>query len=234
MNNKLLVIVASIALSSISISAHASIITGGALLNSADATQIEAWLGGGPVDFTNVWSGTTGATSVSWHAAVDTIGPTISIYQVSFNGGILLIGGYTQASWQGSGYVSDPNAFIFNLTSGIMQTTKNVNGLNAILTGSYNFAQFGTTDLFGGWNNLGQVYTVAGSAGNADYGLGPGVSTSILGATVFNGFSVLGLDTYSIAAGTAPAVPLPAPISLLAIGFAGLSFNRRKFHKQVS
>ena len=118
MKSKIAVLLATAATYLLPVSANAGIVTGGSLLSNSDANRIETWLGSGDLDFTNIWSGSRGATASSWHAAVDNAGPTVSIYDVTYMNQRYLIGGYTDASWSGANfYVSDTDAFVFNLTS---------------------------------------------------------------------------------------------------------------------
>nr|WP_281719582.1 PEP_CTERM-anchored TLD domain-containing protein [Nitrosomonas nitrosa] len=131
---------------------HADTIVGGGVLDSAGANKLEMWLGVSDQDFINVFDRaidiTIGITNVyddlirktpaDWHAVVDDIGPTFTIYEVVINTEsavtledttTLLIGGYTDASWAGNNsFQHAPNSFIFNLTTDEVQYTNGVNG----------------------------------------------------------------------------------------------------------
>ena len=222
--------------------ALAGTVTGGSLLDSAGADQLETWLGVGDQDFTNVWSGDAGVgTASSWHAAVDGVGATFSIYNVTLgDGSTALIGGYTALDWSDSGYVFDATAFIFNLTSGEAQFTQHYN--NSIYRDSNYFATFGNGhDIFGGYGTLATCngsnhhpicdgytysYNYDQSQGQisiaGDTGSGNGSSGDPYYHIVVNS-----LETYTFAPAMAN-VPLPAGGLLLITALGGLAFARRR------
>jgi hypothetical protein len=106
-----------------------TIIGGSTLLTTGYVTQLENWLGEGPLALTNIFTkGITGSNSTDWHNAVNNQGRTFSVFEiVDNNQATLVIGGYNPQSWNSSGgYNFTPNdadrtAFIFNLTTGVVQ-----------------------------------------------------------------------------------------------------------------
>lgn len=215
------------------LSANAGVVTGGSLLSNSAADQLENWLGSGDLNFTNIWSGAAGATSISWHASVDNVGPTVSIYDISVGTTRYLIGGYTDNNWYRSGnpdYQIDNDAFIFNLTAGIVK--RNSESLNstaryAIYAAPGYFATFGGGhDIYGGVNILG-----APQAGYAypGYSYGPYLAGNIVnGGTSVTYFTVNSLETYAFAPVTqSQDLPEPAPLALIGLGVAGIWLGRR-------
>ncbi|WP_434052456.1 MAG: PEP_CTERM-anchored TLD domain-containing protein [Roseibium sp.] len=222
-----------------STSVMASTVNGGSLLSSSDADQLETWLGVGPQDFTNIWSGGIGATAASFHAAADDAGPTISIYSITHNQlGNMRIGGYTTQSW-GSDfaiYKSDPDAFIFNLDSGEIQRPTGVyNDLYAILAYEDYFPTFGGGhDLYGGRVTLGgstpysYSYTYDTSQGQITVAGDSGAYQGDSGYSYY-GWSVNSLEVYTFQSAST-VVPLPSALPLLAgaLGIVGFMGWRRK------
>jgi len=119
----------------------------------AEFTNLEIWLGKGPITLTNIYSADA-ADGISngisgFHAAVDGRGPTITLIKVSETGDVL--GGYTAVSWGSvDDYVTDDAAFIFNLTNNDVRYV-NSGGLNALA----DFSDVGPT--FGGGHDLGII-----------------------------------------------------------------------------
>ncbi len=197
--------------------------------DGAGADQLETWLGVGDQNFTNVWAGDAGVgTASSWHAAVDGVGATFSIYDVTLvDGSSALIGGYTALDWSGLGDVTDLTAFIFNLTTGEAQFTQpNGNGSASIYTNSDYFATFGGGhDIFGGAITLGSYM---GSAHSFSYDPSQGLITLAGDGTSGSGtnFTVKTLETYTFE--PAATVPLPAGGLLLITALGGLGMARRR------
>lgn len=110
------------------------------LLILAFASQIETWMGVGSLAFTNLYTKTGGDTSATFHGAVDSKGPTVTLLQATvfaaaessaLFGQTFIIGGYNPFSWDASIggvlVVNDDalrNAFIYNLTTSQMQSER--------------------------------------------------------------------------------------------------------------
>lgn len=220
--------------------ASAGIVTGGSLLASTDADQLETWLGVGDQDFTNIWSGTAGvSTAADFHAAVDGAGPTFSIYEAAFQNTTIRIGGYTTLDWGGTtGYAYDSEAFIFNLDSGEAQFYQQYPQYAVYRNGSY-FSTFGGGhDIFGGTGILGTYYgdTSAdwrdGYTYSHSYDQSQG-QISVAGDSGYGGgdsgifwdeIGVLSLEVYTIA--DAQNVPAPTPLGLMVAGLIALGLRR--------
>ncbi len=225
----------SLALLGLSVSSvNASTIIGGDLLDQAGANQLESWLGVGSQTFTNIFDGTTGAKSASWHSAVDGIGDTISIYDVTYGGTSYLIGGYRHAANTNSGgWTVDPLAFIFNLsdtTPFMLDQTPSVWSPSccSVYDSPGYFATFGGGhDIWGGSTTLGNGGYVHGG-----YSYGAAASNrrgpiDILGLpATYKNVSIAGLETYTYASF---AVPVPAAVWLFGTALIGLvGFGKRK------
>ena len=228
-------VMVSLALTVSSFSAHAGIIdSSSVLLDDAGATQLETWLGQGDLDWDSIWYGATGATATSWHGAVDSAGPTVSIYDVTYNGASYLLGGYTGLSWGGTAWQGDNSneTFIFNLNSGLVQYDNYVINYYDVYARPNYFATFGAGhDLFGGAHTLGGAgylnactYAAFGTTATC----GDVNRVNIFGVQQRSNFTVNGLETFTFA--PAAAVPEPATLAIFALGMIGLA--SRRFKKQ--
>ncbi|SIS42539.1 PEP_CTERM-anchored TLD domain-containing protein [Neptunomonas antarctica] len=202
-------------------------------LSNSSATWLEGRLGQGDLDWDSIWYGTTGASSTSWHAAVDGVGPTVSIYDVNYAGQNYLIGGYTDLDWTSGGYKHDStdgffDSFIFNLNTQTTHKSMPGNwgtGVYAIYAVSTHFATFG-----GGHDIFGGSYTLGGNAYSnwqGTYNLGLG--NIIDNANNVASFTVNSLETFAFA--PAASVPTPGTIALFSLGLMGLGLNRRRQRK---
>jgi hypothetical protein len=97
--------------------------SGTSLLDQGRRRQLERWLGAGEFTFNNVFTRQTGDTSLDFHAAVDGMGPTFTLMQVTNAGGAsYVVGGYNPQSWSSTDgwHVTDfdwqRTGFIFNMT----------------------------------------------------------------------------------------------------------------------
>ena len=220
---------------------HAGIIDSNShLLNHHSATQLEGWLGKGDLNWNSIWYGETGATSLSWHAAVDGIENTVSIYDITTSKGQnFLIGGYNALAWSDSAdWLNDDDGvwenFIFNLTTDRkLQTDDPVTdwfvGEHATYNNENHFASFGGGfDLYSGFNTIGNNGFAASNGtyvGEYHSGLGNVVD----GNTIHTShFTVNGLETFSFSEGIGDVnqVPEPSTLALFALGIIGIASRR--------
>jgi MYXO-CTERM domain-containing protein len=210
------------------------------LLDDAGATLLEGWLGQGDLDWNSEWYGGIGATSSSWHAAIDTLTHTVSIYKaINSLGQEVLVGGYTTNNWSGSGYKVDSTAFIFNITQPEYQA-------NTILTlSTYAIPQYFATfggghDLSGGYLNIGSTngtwddgytnsHSYDTSQGTIDVGNGNPVGENGSNSS----FRVIGLETFTFSAAAPEVTDTPAAlVGMLPLLGLGLAFVRRRNTKK--
>lgn len=227
-----------------------AIVGGSSLLSGGDVTQLETWLGEGPLTLTNIFTkGIDGTTSTDWHNSVDGQGRTFSIIRIVDNLGVeATIGGYNPQSWNStSGYNitlddADRTAFIFNLSTGIAHyqckstdnstcgeddAYANEQGIHQ----TYNAAHFGP--LFGSGNDLrvegdlnsgwGWATSYGAPAGDV---YGGSVSPLDTDPSTHNWQAVTALETFTISEFT--AVPTPHSLALFGLGLLGLGYFRRK------
>lgn len=222
---------ASFLFSTASISAHAGLIDpDSVLLNESSASQLEAWYGQGDLDWDSIWYGTTGATSASWHNAVDGKLNTFSIYNVTFDNQEFLIGGYHAGAWMSTnGYQHgyDDN-FIFNLTTSEKRDTS----VSLWKTTDYNvydhvsyFATFG-----GGFDLTGSQGSIGSSGSSTPYGTYNGSVSTPNRGNIIDGtdrnvtFIVNSLETFTVS--KAVNVPEPSTLAIFALGVIGFAARR--------
>lgn len=70
------------------------------LLTPAFELQLEAWLGEGDLDFTNVYTRIAADDNLDFHAAADGQGRTFTLVEVVWLGNTYVIGGYNPQSWR--------------------------------------------------------------------------------------------------------------------------------------
>lgn len=102
------------------LNAQAAVVVGGSsLLTGTFLSQLETQLGEGPITLTNIFTKSTGSTSLDFHNAVDGQGRTFVVMQATEdNGNAAVIGGYNPQSWNSVGHTSpaETSSFLFNLS----------------------------------------------------------------------------------------------------------------------
>lgn len=227
-----------------------AIVGGSSLLSGGDVTQLETWLGEGPLTLTNIFTkGIDGTNSIDWHNSVDGMGRTFSIIRIVDNLGVeATIGGYNPQSWNSSGGYNrtdndaDRTAFIFNLSTGIVQYQ--CKKADAITCGDDNdsfngngrwqtFNDVNSGPTFGNGHDIvvGATLTFGYSftrsygdpTGDASDGADSPLDTD---PTTHNWQSITALETFTIAEFT--AVSTPDSLALFGLGLLGLGYYRRK------
>jgi TLD len=229
------------------------------LLTPTYQSELESWLGSGPMQFTNIFSAANGdgKTAEDFHAAADGVGPTFTLASVTRGSNTYIVGGYDPQSWNGAGNYNfaftygSQDAFIFNLTSDTIQRE------NHDASGEYqtlDYSGLGPTwgqsfDLtFGDYNGYGPDNLDYGSTFNYSYGGSFG--TDILGDPdlfvdgnrgVYDPFTVNVLDVYTLGpAATQPVSGVPdhggtaAMLGLSLVGIALLVPGRRIAPRQAA
>lgn len=211
------------------------IIGGSALLTPGSASQLETWLGEGPLTLTNIFTKTTGSTAADFHAAADGQGRTFSIMEVTGLldmgsvpvPGTFIIGGYNPQSWSSIGdYNYSPpsptDAFLFNLTSGSLLPQRTDGSYGVYQT--YNWGPYGPT--FGGGHDLfsGDLYT--GYAFAYSYTTTPFVGPNVFGGT-YHTFNIDRVEVFTIS-NSVEAVPEPTTLALLGAGLVAVRARRRR------
>jgi hypothetical protein len=209
-----------------------SIVGGSSLLSLADVSQLETWLGEGPLTLTNVYTKAPGDTAATFHAAVDGNGRTFFVGEFDadapYTGGTQRLGGYNPQSWSSSGdynltpNTEDKDAFLFNLTQSFVYRQR---GMHQTM----NYPTYGPT--FGGGHDLfidelldwgyveGQTYCPPGPQ--------PSVCADLLGENIpgqhfgtWDRIEVFTISPY--------VVPEPATAALVWLGMVTLASARRR------
>ena len=88
MRRKVARIVIAMLVAAYSAGSFAGMIVGGStLLTPTYVSELETWLGEGPLELTNVYTKAPGNTSLDFHAAVDGLGPTFVVMQATEDSG---------------------------------------------------------------------------------------------------------------------------------------------------
>jgi hypothetical protein len=199
------------------------------LLTAPYQTQLQNWLDAtglysGTLAFTNIYEKTPGDTGTTFHAAVDSKGPTITLISATIGNVTNVIGGFDPQSWQsgvGYQYVADPtkwNAFIFDLNTNDLRTETNPYQ-------TCNCTGYGPT--FGGGHDIGMVNSVD-TGYLYPYSYGTPYAADFFGLSGQQFFSAGQIETFTIS--EVSAVPEPSTWAMLILGFAGVGFMayRRK------
>ena len=178
------------------------------LLTASYEAELETWLGQGDLDFTNIFTKQSGNTAADFHAAVDGKGATfvlMTIYGTNWANtppiqGTQIIGGYDPQSWNSSGTLNltpndvDRTAFIYNLTSGIIQRQ---NLIGEGYTNSGSVQTYNAVDTGPDFGNDFGVNTDLSSGGSTNYSYG---GNTLPGNGIISGPPNLG-STYSFLVG---------------------------------
>lgn len=212
----------------ISSSANAGLIDSASiLLDDTSATKLENWLGQGDMDWNSIWYGSTNATAESWHSAVDGVGATFTLYDVTYKGNDYLVGGYTDLDWGTNGWqTGNLNSFIFNLTLNIKHDSLH----SEIYSHSNYFAAFGNGhDLVAKYSIDSLTHYAAPNCGS--YGITGTLSIldGVQTGCYADKFTLNALETFSVNEATS-AVPEPSTLAIFILGIIGLA--SRKIKKQ--
>ena len=221
----------------------------GTLLSAGFEIQLEAWLGQGDLDFANLFTKTTGSTTIDFHADADGQGATFVLMSIAGRGAYGLfdlpgqiIGGYNPQSWNSSsGYNQTPTnadrtAFRYNVSTSTIQR-QNLVGQGFGQFQSYNHAVYGPS--FGAGLDLHVGFGGGGSVTNLDYGYAHNYSyggTSNGDDIVFGGpnrgiysyFDVLELEVYGFSPAQGNVPDTAGTLGLLGFALLGLIVSRRR------
>ncbi|RED51521.1 PEP_CTERM-anchored TLD domain-containing protein [Aestuariispira insulae] len=206
------------------------------LLNDSHLTQLENWLGEGPLALTSIYQQQDSDRATDWHDAVDNRVRSFTLIEINLGAQTMLVGGYNPYSWDASLRTyrltrdeADRTAFIYNLSLGMK--------LDQDLTTSYgrfqtfNSLQLGpafgvgmdlrvTSDLNYLSSNLGYSYGDVSRRGDNDY------AESFVGG--HRRIAVSKIETFTIAHHTHTDVTAPGSLALMGLGLMGLAMRRRE------
>jgi hypothetical protein len=159
--------------------AQAALIVGGSsLLTPEYASDLEGWLGEGPLVLTKIFAKASGYNAEDFHIRVDGQGRTFSLIEAfdQASGTRAIIGGYNPQSWNAYAgfHITIPNsertAFLFNLSAGTVHRQlldgQGHHGNEGIYQ-TYNYNSFGPT--FGGGGYVSDIYTDFTLSGGLTY-----------------------------------------------------------------
>lgn len=217
------------------------------LLTSAAEVQLEAWLGQGDLDFTNIFEKQTGDDSVDFHTDVDGQGATFTLLQAIVGTTTYVIGGYNPQSWTSTGFFNltpldaDRTAFLFDLSDSTIRRQKLTTDPNGALGVYQTLNYYGYGPTFGGGYDL-WVSGNLSQGQDVPYSYGPGVynqgDAGLLPDNYFCGtgcaltrFSVGALETYTFTQASVPDET--ASVSLLMLGMVAVIVGRRRLQTSV-
>ena len=222
-----------------------TIIGGSDLVGAAELTQLEVWLGEGPLTLTNIFDKTAGDTSANFHAAVDGQGRTFSVLEILNGNGYShqVIGGYNPQGWHtGPNYANytpndvDRTAFLFNFTTDIKMAQK-LSGDPLAPMGeiqTYNRLNYGPTFGAAGHDLYVQPGLNGGYGDKFSYGQdhnGGANPFNIAGGTFVgdNDLIIGAIEVFAI--NDMNAVPEPSTYALMSLGLIGIGVYSRKRKK---
>lgn len=190
----------------------AAIVSGGSLLNVANANQLANWVGVSGVIFTDIYTFKPGDTTIAWHSAVDNKGPTFTLITARVSGSsgaFQLIGGYNPQSWASAGGLvvtrtaSDRTAFIFDLTTNVIQ--RQVTDSAAGQYQTYRDISYGP--VFGWGYDIGITGSnlQSGAITQYSYSLGNQTGVNLFGAIGSTNIEIGSIETYTFT--TVPELP---------------------------
>jgi len=223
----LIVLLFLVAVSSVS---DAGIVIGGSdLLSAGDHSQLEAWLGEGGVDLTNIFDRSAGDTAADFHAAVDGMGRTFTLIQLNNAGTTHTVGGYSPQSWNSSSSynlsptAADQTGFMFNLETGRLyeqiREYQTYNRFNYGPTFGGGHDLYIDNNLSGGYANIGHSY----HDGNGQYGT-TNYRNAFAGS--YSSWSIDAIEVFTIS--PAVATPEPGTMAMFVSALGAVSFRRRK------